>query len=202
MRATPALLPHFCVQLLGLCALASTEPGFGELLRTYRITAGLSQEDLAARAGLSAHGISDLERGARTRPYAATVQRLVEALDLSEADARRLHTVARALPSGQSKAAAQDGRTAKPSTLVGRASEYSILLEALTAATRGRGSLVTIAGDAGIGKTALCQQLADHAVTHNVVVLISHCFEVSLARPYTPFVEALHGTRRRLTYAP
>ena len=41
---------------------------FGELLRRYRIAAGLSQEALAERAGLSAHGISDLERGARRFP--------------------------------------------------------------------------------------------------------------------------------------
>ena len=35
------------------------------LLRRYREAAGLTQETLAQRAGLSARGISDLERGAR-----------------------------------------------------------------------------------------------------------------------------------------
>ena len=35
------------------------------LLLRYRMAAGLSQEDLAERAGLSRRGISDLERGAR-----------------------------------------------------------------------------------------------------------------------------------------
>ncbi len=38
---------------------------FGDLLRRLRLAAGLSQEALAERAGLSARGISDLERGAR-----------------------------------------------------------------------------------------------------------------------------------------
>jgi transcriptional regulator with XRE-family HTH domain len=59
--------------------------GFGELLRRYRVAAGLSQEALAERSGLSPHGISDLERGARSHPYPATVHRLAEALALAGA---------------------------------------------------------------------------------------------------------------------
>lgn len=41
---------------------------FGTLLRSHRVEAGLSQERLAERAGLSARGISDLERGERQAP--------------------------------------------------------------------------------------------------------------------------------------
>ena len=58
---------------------------FGELLRQHRLAAGLTQELLAARAGLSAHGIQKLEHGT-TRPYRATVQRLALALELSPDD--------------------------------------------------------------------------------------------------------------------
>ena len=36
---------------------------FGELLRRYRAAAGLTQEELAARTGLTPQGISLLERG-------------------------------------------------------------------------------------------------------------------------------------------
>ena len=39
--------------------------GFGAVLRRHRLTAGLSQEALAERAGLSVRGLSDLERGVR-----------------------------------------------------------------------------------------------------------------------------------------
>ena len=39
----------------------------GEVLRRFRVAASLSQEALAERAGLSARGISDLERAARRR---------------------------------------------------------------------------------------------------------------------------------------
>jgi len=54
---------------------ATDGPGpFGVLLLRYRMAAGLSQEDLAERAGLSRRGISDLERGARRAPHPATAR--------------------------------------------------------------------------------------------------------------------------------
>jgi transcriptional regulator with XRE-family HTH domain len=59
---------------------------FGELLRRFRIAAGLTQEELAEHAGLSARGVSDLERGTRSRPHPDTLRRLAEALSLSAAD--------------------------------------------------------------------------------------------------------------------
>src|SRR5947209_2223898 len=62
-----------------------TEQGatFGDLLRQYRTAAGLSQEGLAEKAGISRRAISDLERGARTRPWRDTVILLANALDLN-----------------------------------------------------------------------------------------------------------------------
>jgi tetratricopeptide (TPR) repeat protein/transcriptional regulator with XRE-family HTH domain len=58
---------------------------FGALLRRYRTAAGLSQEELAERAGLSVDAISTHERG-RRRPYRDTVQRLADALALRPQD--------------------------------------------------------------------------------------------------------------------
>ncbi len=55
------------------------EQGFGSLLRALREAGGLSQEELAARAGLSSHAVSALERGARTRPYPHTIRSLADA---------------------------------------------------------------------------------------------------------------------------
>jgi len=61
---------------------------FGDLLRQHRRTAGLTQQELAERAGLSVHGIQKLERGA-TRPYRDTAQRLIVALRLGADDRSR-----------------------------------------------------------------------------------------------------------------
>ena len=60
---------------------------FGALLRHHRLTAGLTQEELAERAGLSARGVQDLETGGRTSPRAETVRLLADALEL-DAEAR------------------------------------------------------------------------------------------------------------------
>jgi transcriptional regulator with XRE-family HTH domain len=51
-----------------------TAPNFGVRLRRLREAAGLTQEELASRAGLTAKAISMLERGERKRPYPHTVR--------------------------------------------------------------------------------------------------------------------------------
>jgi transcriptional regulator with XRE-family HTH domain len=55
---------------------------FGMLLRRYRVAAALTQEGLAERAGLSARGVQDLERGVRVAPRLDTVRLLADALGL------------------------------------------------------------------------------------------------------------------------
>jgi transcriptional regulator with XRE-family HTH domain len=65
-----------------------TSATFGDLLRQYRLAAGLTQAALAERAGLSVHGIQKLERGA-THPYRDTAQRLELALQLEPAEQAR-----------------------------------------------------------------------------------------------------------------
>jgi transcriptional regulator with XRE-family HTH domain len=71
----------------------SSEMGFGERLRQHRLAAGLTQEALAERAGLSVHGIQKLERGV-TRPYPDTLRRLLRVLHLSADDQAALQSLA------------------------------------------------------------------------------------------------------------
>ena len=75
-----------------------TEPAidrFGPLLRRLRLVAGLSQEELAERAGLSGRGISDLETGCRATPRPETVRLLADALGLDAAARAALVAAAR-----------------------------------------------------------------------------------------------------------
>ena len=58
---------------------------FGRHLRHRREAAALSQEALAERAGLSARGIRDLDRGVRGLPRLETVRLLADALGLEPA---------------------------------------------------------------------------------------------------------------------
>src|SRR5690348_13940385 len=56
---------------------------FGVLLKRFRGRAGLTQETLAERAGLSVTGISKIERGIYVTPRCETIQLLADALGLS-----------------------------------------------------------------------------------------------------------------------
>ena len=78
----------------------------GNLLRRYRETAGLSQEALAERTGMSPRGLLYLERGMR-RPYPATLRRLADALSLT-AEERELLLLAIRHESGPPPPATQD----------------------------------------------------------------------------------------------
>ena len=78
-----------------------TPPGFGELLRAYRVAAELSREDLAARAGLSPRGVSDLERGARRSPRLETIRLLADALGLAGPDRAAFLAAARPAPTAE-----------------------------------------------------------------------------------------------------
>jgi transcriptional regulator with XRE-family HTH domain len=76
--------------------MASAEPHpFAQLLKHHRVAAGLTQEALAERAGLSARSISDMERGLRSAPYQDTIHKLVGGLGLSAAERARFDAAAR-----------------------------------------------------------------------------------------------------------
>lgn len=66
-------------------------PGFAAQVRDHRLRRGLSQEDLAARSGLSVRTIRHLESGRSGRPRPETTRLLADALGLGDADRERLH---------------------------------------------------------------------------------------------------------------
>jgi predicted ATPase len=81
--------------------------------------------------------------------------------------------------------------------LIGRDGELAVLSDALRAARDGTGQAVLVAGDAGIGKTRLVDELATPAEAAGVPVLRGGCAETDLRIPYLPFIEALRGHARR-----
>ncbi|MFI2207898.1 helix-turn-helix domain-containing protein [Streptomyces sp. NPDC020192] len=75
------------------------EGGFGAHLRARRSRAGLTQEELAERSGLSVRSIRDLEHGRVARPRRQTLRLLATALGLPEDEGEELLRLARqALP--------------------------------------------------------------------------------------------------------
>src|SRR6201996_1005019 len=65
-------------------ALVASQIHPGGWLRQQRVAAGLTQEDLAERSGVSVRAIADLERGRTRKPYPSSVRALVRALGLPD----------------------------------------------------------------------------------------------------------------------
>ena len=127
---------------------------FGTRLRRLREAAGLTQEELALRSGVSAKAISTLERGERKRPYPHTIRSLADALDLSENERAALFV---AVPKRGSvdapvgPALATESNLPIPSTsLLGRKRELAEIKTFLQEAR-----LLTLTGTGGVGKTRL-----------------------------------------------
>jgi transcriptional regulator with XRE-family HTH domain len=131
---------------------------FGDLLRQYRNAAGLTQEDLAERSGLSVDTISLLERGEHRRPHRYTMQSLADALGLSQSDRIRFESSARK-PAGDATA-----RGARPAdlplqltTFIGREREAEEVRHRLL---RPDVRVLTLTGPGGVGKTRLGLEVA------------------------------------------
>jgi AAA ATPase-like protein len=78
------------------------------------------------------------------------------------------------------------------SQLVGRARERAVLQEAMERASSGSGALLLVAGEAGVGKTALVDHLS---TTWGALDLRGVCTQDATA-PYGPIVAALRSHLR------
>jgi hypothetical protein len=123
-----------------------------------------------------------LEKDPNKRPASATeVLNTLEAIAAGKVEE---------LSKEQSKALAENPLYRR--VFVGREGELRQLQSAFDAAASGKGSLTMVVGEPGIGKTALCEQLATYVALRGGRALVGHCYEEgSLSLPYLAFVEAL-----------
>ena len=78
-------------------------------------------------------------------------------------------------------------------TFVGREEEMQELTEVLERAIGGRGRLVMLVGEPGIGKTRTSMELARLAVARGAQALIGRCYESQGTPPYLPWIQAIRG---------
>jgi tetratricopeptide (TPR) repeat protein len=76
-------------------------------------------------------------------------------------------------------------------TFVGRERELEIALQALEDSLAGRGRLLLLAGDAGIGKSRFADELAAEARRRGARVLWGRCWEAGGAPAYWPWVQSI-----------
>ncbi len=77
--------------------------------------------------------------------------------------------------------------------LVGREQELAFLRQALGQARNGRGRLVLMSGEAGLGKTRLVTEIQHEARGQGFLCLTGHCLYQEDPNPYLPFVEILQS---------
>ena len=131
---------------------------FAQLLRQARREAGLTQEELAERAGISPRAVSNLERGINRAPRRDTLELLFTALNLESEEQTRWERVRKRLSvrpesaiSSVTASRSQGQRLPEPLTsFFGREEVLPRIQQMLT-----ESRLVTLTGPGGVGKTRL-----------------------------------------------
>lgn len=132
----------------------------GDLLKRYRMAAGLTQDELAERAQLSARTIGNIERGTLHRPRRDSLRLLAAALDLAPDQYARLCD---ALTSTPVLSTATPHNLPAPLTpLLGREHEVAAACAFLRQPDM---RLLTFTGPPGSGKTRLSLQVGADLLT-------------------------------------
>jgi hypothetical protein len=156
--------------LLGLDPLQ--EPVHRALMRLY---AEAGRRGAALRQHQQCVGVLQRELG--VEPEAETKQVYQELLREQPGRAARGDRLAPAPP-----VPVQEG-PAPETPLIGREAELSWLYQAREAAWGGRGRLVLVRGEAGIGKSRLVAAVVEEAREHGARVLVGHAFETQQIVP-------------------
>ena len=146
-------------------------------------------------------------RGAALRQYQICVGALQRELGAEpEAETRHIYldllgqrpdakgTMARTRPApGCHFVPAPLGLPSKDVPLFGRKAERSRLTQALDGAASGRGQVVILVGEAGIGKTSLLGAFANEAVATPARALLGRCYESTQILPFGPWIDAIRA---------
>jgi len=149
---------------------------FGALLRKFRKRSGLTQEELAGKAGITATYVSSIERGERI-PAKTTAQILAEALDLTNQERNlfvdmAIHRHHPPSPLGERNYREDWGDAPHTRNFYGRDQELKKLKQWIV---DDHCQMVAIIGAGGVGKTKLAAKMA-----HDIKYEFTHVFWRSL----------------------
>ena len=171
---------------LNLAARLCTLAGPGEVLAS----------DTVANLARKIEGVEYAERGlvelkgfadrVRVMQVVSGAEPAVESEEATrERNAALSSTVEQSLPIGGFLGSLPSG------SLVGRNAELARILSAVDAVGGGEGRLIMLAGEPGIGKTRLAQEVTLHLRNRSFLVAAGRCYEPQQAVPFYPFLEAL-----------
>ncbi|MBW3609459.1 MAG: AAA family ATPase, partial [Actinobacteria bacterium] len=133
------------------------------------------------------------DRAAALRVYHGCATALAREVGIAPSAATRdayerlLEPDAAPVPTRTSKLAAAGMR------LVGRSEEWHALRDAWRRAVGGESRLTVIAGEAGVGKSRLAEELRDWAARQGFVTAASRCYAAAGSLAYAPVVELLRS---------
>ena len=159
-------------------------PTCGQLLQRYRGLAGLTQEELAERAGYSGNYIGKLEQDQRELP-AAAADRLAAVLGLADQDRAALRAA---------RERRQGGRGLPARLLAGRDAEMAQIRQLLAGAGP---PVLLLAGEPGMGKTRLLEEAASRGAGGGWGVARGGCLRRA-QDAYAPLSGALDDALQRL----
>jgi tetratricopeptide (TPR) repeat protein len=195
--------------------IAERTNSFGYWVRRRRKALDLTQERLAREVSCSSFMVRKIEADER-RPSRYLADRLAVALAVPAAERADFLQAARALrccdhlalelalpvaAAGESlprrEATAPRFRGGEFSPFVGRREELAMLAGSADALASGRGQVILIEGEPGIGKSRLMREAAAAAAAKGVPTLTAHCFEIERSIPYQPVIELITRTLDR-----
>lgn len=156
-------------------------------------------QEAAHRALMRLHAAQG-RRGAALRQYRSCAQILRQELGVEpEEETRALHRELLAQAQAGDAGPGRAFRAGRPAAargifLIGRSAEVATLRAALDAAWAGRGRVVMLLGEAGIGKTRLVEQLAHDVTAKAGRLLVGRSYESVRGLPFGPVVDVLRAT--------
>jgi len=146
-------------------------------LRQYQTCVGVLQRELGVEPEL-----------ATRRLYQEIVQRRDD-----PARARPASSKSPVEPAGQPRPGARPESVTVETPLIGRSTELGTLRNAFAESQWGRGGVIAIIGEAGVGKSRLVAELARTAAEQDARVLLGRCYESEQMLPFGPWVDALRA---------
>jgi transcriptional regulator with XRE-family HTH domain/DNA polymerase III delta prime subunit len=143
---------------------AAVQAPLGRLVRAHRARLGLTQEEVAHRAGLSERTLRNLEASRSSRPYPNTIRRLADALELTGRQRDQFEAAAPGVTPGLGlEGAVPCLLPPSVADFTGREEEVAAVLELLgVEGLQGAKAVVisAVAGKPGVGKTTLAVHVA------------------------------------------